>query len=193
MASLLDFFISKTRVKLVTLFLSHPQEIYYVRQLTRETNEEINAVRRELLRLETLGIVKSEKRGNRVYYLFRKDYLYYQDLIKMVAKSTGLGEDIIKQKNKIGTLKFVFMSGRLARGMAPKEGTVDLLVVGEVVMAQLAAIVRKYETLIKREINYTAMSEEEFDFRKRRRDPFILQVLAAGRVMLIGDEEQMIS
>lgn len=193
MASLLDLFISKTRVKLLTCFLSRPQEMFYVRQLTRETKEEINAVRRELLRLESLGIAKSEKRANRLYYYFRKDYLYYPDLLKMVAKASGLGEELIRQKNKLGNIKFAFMSSRLVRRMPPKEGTVDVLVVGEVVMAQLAAIIRQYEGILKREINYTAMTEEEFDFRQRRRDPFILQVMAAGRVVLIGDEEQMVA
>jgi len=184
---------SKTRVKLVTIFLSKPQEMFYVRQLTRQSNEEINAVRRELLRLESLGLVKSEKRGNRLYYYFRKDYLFYYDLIKIVAKTDGLGEEIIKQKNKLGNLKYAFLSGRFIRQMPPKEGQVDVLVVGEVVMAQLAALIRKYESLLKREINYTVMSEEELDFRYRRKDPFILEVLSKGRVMLVGDEEQMLN
>lgn len=193
MASLKDFFISKTRVKLLEVFLSNPGEMYYVRELTRKTVEEINAVRRELLRLETLGIVKSEKRANRLYYFFRKDYLFYSDLLKMVAKTTGLGKEIIKMKNKLGTVKYAFLSLRYVKNLAPKEGLVDVLIIGDVVMAQLAALVRKYEGLLKREINYTAMTEEEFDFRRRRRDPFILQVLAQGRVVLIGDEEQMLS
>jgi DNA-binding transcriptional ArsR family regulator len=192
MASLKDLFISKTRVKLLDIFLSNPGELFYVRQLTRQTNEEINAVRRELLRMETLGLVKSEKRGNRLYYFFRDDYLFYQDLLKMVAKANGLGQELIKQKNKIGNIKFTFMSGRFIRRLKPKEGYVDVLVVGEVVMAQLAALIRKYENLLDREINYTAMTEEEYQFRKRRRDPFILQVLAQSRVMLIGDEEQLV-
>ncbi len=193
MASMKDLFISKTRVQLLKAFFADPQEMFYVRQLTRKTGEEINAVRRELMRMETLGMVKSEKRGNRLYYIFRNDYLYYFDLLKMVAKSQGLGGEIIKFKNKLGSIKFIFLSGRFLRRLEPKEGYVDLLVVGDVVMAQLAAIVRKYEDLLKREINYTAMTEEEFGFRRRRRDPFILQVLAQGRAVLLGDEELILS
>lgn len=192
MASLKDLFISKTRVKLLQIFLSKSDEMYYVRQLTRLANEEINAVRRELLRLESLGLTKSEKRGNRVYYFFRQDYLFYPDLLKMVAKTIGLGNEIIKQKNKLGNIKYAFLSTRFVRRMAPKEGEVDLLLVGDVVMAQVAVLVRKYEGLLKREINYTAMTEEEFGFRKRRRDPFILQILSSGRVLLVGDEDKML-
>ena len=145
------------------------------------------------MRMDSLSMVKSEKRGNRLYYFFRKDYLFFQDLVKMVAKTTGIGEEIIKQKNKLANLKYVFLSGRYVRRMPSKEGLVDLLLVGDVVMAQVASLIRKYESLAKREINYTAMTEEEFDFRKRRRDPFILQVLSSGRVLLIGDEEKMVN
>src|SRR3989339_1393037 len=101
MASLTDLFVSRVRVKLIKIFLSQPQEIFYVRQLVRETGEEINAVRRELLRLETRGLVKKEPRANRLYYSFVKTYPFYQDLLSLVAKTSGLGATIIKNKNKL--------------------------------------------------------------------------------------------
>jgi hypothetical protein len=37
------------------------------------------------------------------------------------------------------------------------------------------------------------MTEEEFDFRKKKRDPFIISILSGSRVMLLGDEEAMLS
>jgi hypothetical protein len=52
--------------------------------------------------------------------------------------------------------------------------------------------VRQEEVRREREINYTVMSEEEFDFRKKRRDPFIMETLRGSRVMIIGDEEELI-
>jgi len=51
---------------------------------------------------------------------------------------------------------------------------------------------RVRQTVRNREINYTVMSREEFDFRKKRRDPFLLGVLAGSRVMIIGDEEDLV-
>lgn len=193
MASLQDLFISKVRVKLVTIFLSHPGEIFYVRQLTRMIGEEINAVRRELARMEEKGMVRKEPRANRLYYEFRRDYPFYADLLSLVVKTTGLGKAIIKNKNKIGKIKFAMLSGKFARRRPRKQSDVDLLIVGEVVLAQLAAIIREFEGKLKREINYTVMSKEEFEFRKKRRDPFITSILLGSRIMLIGDEEEMIS
>lgn len=193
MASLSDILISKVRVKLLQIFLSKPEEIYYVRQLVRKTEEEINAVRRELARMEQKGLVKKEQRGNRLYYHFRKDYLFYNNLLEIVAKITGLGEAIIKNRNRIGRIKYVMLSGKFVRWLKRETEEVDLLVVGEVIIPQLAAIVRSFEAKMEKPINYTVMSNEELEFRKKRRDPFISSILSGSRIMIIGDEEDLVS
>lgn len=194
MATLQDLFISKVRVKLIQTFLNQPQEMFYVRQLVREVKEEINAVRRELARMERLGLVKKEARANRLYYFFNKTYPYYQDLISLVAKTVGLGAEVIKHKNAIGNLKFALLSGRYARRMPRKsEEDIDLLLVGQTNLKTLNQLVRQAESSREKEINYAPMTVEEFEFRKARRDPFLQKILMAGRVMLIGDEEEMVS
>lgn len=193
MAGLKDFMLSRVRVKLLKTFLSDPQEMFYVRQLTRLTSEEINAVRRELQRLEGVGFLKSEKRGNRLYYYPSKHYDFYNELIALVAKTTGLGAAIRKHKNKVGKLKFVMLSGRFVRGTNSDPNDVDLLVVGTVILPELSQLVRKEETSRSTEINYTVMTLEEFEFRKARRDPFLAEILSGSRVMIIGDEEDMLS
>lgn len=194
MANLQDLFVSKVRVKLIQVFLKNPQEIYYVRQLVRETKEEINAVRRELERLETRGMVKKEARANRLYYFFNKSYAFYQDLISLTAKTLGLGAEIINNKHKLGNIKFALLSGRYARQMPRKsDDDIDLLLVGDLNLKDLNLLVRKAESVREKEINYAPMTVEEFEFRKSRRDPFLLRILMSGRVMLIGDEEEMVS
>jgi hypothetical protein len=194
MANLTDLFVSKVRVKLLKIFLSQPQEIFYVRELVRLCGEEINAVRRELLRLETRGLVKKEPRANRLYYQFVKNYPFYQELLSLTAKSTGLGAQIIKEKNKLGQIKFAMLSGRFVRFMPRKsEEDIDLLLVGQINLAELNRLVREAESQREKEINYAPMTPDEFIFRKSRRDPFLLRILMGGRVMLIGDEEEMVS
>ena len=193
MAALQDFMISRVRSKLLKTFLQKPEEMYYVRELTRLTGEEINAVRRELQRLVKKGLLKSEDRGNRVYYYFRKDYLFYTDLVNLVAKTTGLGGAIIKEQSKLGKIYFAMLSGKFVRHRPRKSDEVDLLIVGEVVLPQLAALVRAEESKREKEINYTVMSKDEFEFRKRRNDPFVSIIVASSKVMLIGDEDILIN
>ncbi|MBN1262859.1 MAG: hypothetical protein JW991_00720 [Candidatus Pacebacteria bacterium] len=186
--------VSKVRVKLLEIFLSQPEEMFHVRGLVRLASEEINAVRRELSRLEKFGLVKKEPRGNRLYYWVNKDHFLYGDLLSIIAKTTGLGREIIKNKNKLGKINYVMFSGRFVRELERKrENEVDLLVVGQVVLPELAKLVREEESSRGREINYSVMNKEEFIFRKKRRDPFILSILAGPRIMIYGSEEGLVS
>ena len=188
-----DLITSKTRVKLLSLFLDNPSEMFHVREVVRRVEEEINAVRRELIHLEEKGILKREPRVNRVYYYLEKNYPHYFDLLAIQAKSRGLGADIIKNRIKLGKIKFAMVSGKFARGIRNNPEEVDLLVVGTVVVPELSLVIRNEEEKRKVEINYTVMTEEEFNFRKRRRDPFITSIIYGSRVILIGDEEQLLS
>lgn len=194
MAALRDFIVSKVRVKLIKTLLENPNEMYHVRELVRRTGEEINAVRRELARMEETGMVKKEARGNRLYYWFRKEYSFYPELLHLVAKTTGLGYNIRKNKGKIGRLSFVVFSGEFVRRVKRREpDQVDVLVVGDVVLPELSGVIRQEESMRGQEINYTPMAKDEFDFRKKRRDPFVLGILTSGRVMIVGDEQEFVS
>lgn len=187
-----DLFISKTRVKLLETFLSDPTQMYHVRDLVRRIDEEINAVRRELSRMEELGMVKKEPRGNRLYYWFRKDYQFYSDLLNLVAKSTGIGESIIKNRHKLGSVNVAMLSGHFVRRQprsSPEE--VDLFVVGNIELSELANIVKAEEIKRGQTINYTPMTEEELKFRRARRDPFLLGILTGSRVMLVGSDTDL--
>ncbi len=188
-----DLITSKSRVRLLNVFLLEPSAMYHVRELVRRTHEEINAVRRELGFLEKKGILTKEPRANRVYYFLSKSYPFYFDLLVMGAKTLGLGAEIFKNKAKLGKIKYAMFSGKFARRLKKESDEVDLLIVGTVVLPELAALIRNEERRLSTEINYTAMSEEEFEFRKKKRDPFIYRILSSSRVMLIGDEESMLS
>lgn len=187
-----DLVISKTRVKLLTTFFAHPPGMFYVRDLVRRTGEEINAVRRELAHLEKAGVLKREPRANRLYYQLEKSYLFYPDLLRMIAKIDGLGKAILKNKNKIGRLSFVLFSEKFVNFAARSSDEVDVLVVGEVVLPELTGVIREEETRRDQEINYTVMSLEEFNFRKRRRDPFLLKILEGPRIMILGSETELV-
>ena len=190
---LADLITSKSRVKLLNVFLTSPSEMYHVRELVRRTGDEINAVRRELSYLEKRSVLVKEPRANRVYYSLDKNYLFYFDLLRLGAKTIGIGNEIIKNREKIGKIKFAMFSGKFARRLPKSPDEVDFLVVGTIVLPELALLIREEEKRLGVEINYTVMTEEEFSFRKKKRDSFILSVLSGSRVMLLGDEEAILS
>ena len=188
-----DVITSKTRVKLLNVFLAQPNEMFHVRECVRRTGEEINAVRRELLFLEKKGIFNREQRANRVYYSLSKEYPFYYDLLKIGSKTIGLGDEILKNRAKLGKIKFAMFSGAFVRKVKHSPEQVDLIVVGTVVLPELALLVRNEETRLGTEINYTAMTEDEFKFRKQRNDPFLVVILTGSRTMIIGDEEALLA
>jgi DNA-binding transcriptional ArsR family regulator len=188
-----ELFVSKVRVKMLQLFLSSQESLFHVREIVRRVDEEINAVRRELARMEKFGMVTSEWRANRRLYRFRKDYVLYSELLNMVNKSVGLGGAIVKGKARLGKIKYAMMATRFAKNEISSPEDVDVLVVGQIVQPELQSIIADEQAKREREINYTFMDEPEFIFRVKRRDPFILRVLVQPKVMLIGDESDLLS
>lgn len=193
MAKLVDFMISRVRVKMIHLFFRNPNELYYVREITREISEEINAVRRELERMSEAGMIKNEKRGNRLYYFLNKSYDFYPELLRLAVKSSGLGRVIKKERKAIGNPKFVTFSTRFAQYKHRGHDEVDILLVGDIKMQALAPLIQKEEAERGHEINYTTMTVEEFEFRKTRRDPFVNEILSGGVIMVIGDEDALVA
>lgn len=187
-----ELFVSKVRIKILQLFLSSQESLFHVREIVRRVDEEINAVRRELARMEKFGLMTSEWRANRRLYRFRKDYIYYPELLAMVVKSTGLGLGIVKNKAKLGRIKFAFISSRFVKNQPSTSEDVDILIVGQIVLPELQSVIADDQAKREREINYSFMDEQEFQFRVRRRDPFILRVLVQPKIMLIGDEADLL-
>lgn len=188
MADLSDLLVSKVRVKMLSLFFEKSNDMFYVREITRLIKEEINAVRRELDRLLECGLLKSEQRANRLYYYLNKKYLYYQELQRIIIKTSGLGKKIRKYRRKLGSLSYVVFTGAFLNKEKLNKDELDILVIGEVVLPELESLVKAEEKEFGREINYAVLETEEFEFRKARRDPFIMEVMYGVRVMVIGDE-----
>lgn len=194
MTPLTSIFISKVRVKLLQIFLTHPDEIFYVRQLVRLTKQEINAVRRELAHMEKFDMVSKEARGNRLYYGFQKNYLLYDQLAEIICKTTGLAKQIIKQRNKLGKISYVVFSGNFAKHLPPKNPEeIDLILIGDIVLPEVNSLIHEEEAKRGREINYTIMTNQELQVRKSGKDPFLSSILSQSRVMIIGNEEKFIS
>ncbi len=184
-----ELFTSRVRLKILQLFINR-REVFYVRQICREIEEEINAVRRELQRLARIGFLQGKTKGNRLYYRLNKKFIFYPELVRLVAKSSGLGQKIIEQIEALGQISYVMLALPFVEGRISTERDVDLLVVGRVRLRLLAQLVQEAEEEYGREINYSVMTVEEFTFRKKRGDSFIRRVLAQPQIMLWGNEKK---
>ncbi len=187
-----QLFGSKTRVKLLHLFYANPNRSFYVREITRKIDEQINSVRRELSNLLTIGIIKSDTSGNRLYYEVNQRYQHYNSLRsmftemntkkdKVVAKSGG---DIASRLKETGSIDLAILSGFFVKNPSMP---VDLLIVGDVNRSRLAKVVRELETEENHEVRYAVFNKEEFDYRYDLSDRFLSIILEAKHTVLVGD------
>ncbi len=198
-SSIDGLFGSKTRVKLLHLFLNNPSKAFYVREITRLIDEQINSVRRELSNLLGAGVITSDTSDNKLYYEINQNYEFY-----MPFRGIFAGEKLTSSKNgsatapsvvrthkndtwrtKVGSIKGVrvaVVAGILVEGSA---SSIDLLLVGDVASAKVKALVREIEANEGRELNYSSISYDEFYYRLSIRDRFINQIISSKHDVLV--------
>ncbi len=187
-----DIITSKTRVKLLTFFFQQPTEMFYVRQLSRQLKDEINAVRRELARFEQAKLLTKQVRGNRTFYRLNQVHPLYFPLQSIVAKSSGLGLDIIRARRRLGQIKIAFISRRLLNNQAYSADLIDVGFIGKLVIPEVDRLIKTYEQRLEREINYTVLSKQELKVLANKRDPFTLRLIMEPKVIIIGQEADLV-
>ena len=190
----LDYlFISKVRIKTLKYFLFNPENPLHLRGLVRELKEEINAIRRELNRLEEVGFVRAEARGNRKFFILNKDYVFLDELMGLFHKSFGVGGALLNDIGKLGEINFIILTGSFTYFVAPNKDIIDLVVIGNVNVETLTQIVGEAEKKLNREINYTVMKNSDFLLKKKRRDVFVMQLLLSKKILIAGNFEELVA
>lgn len=183
---------SKARRKIMELFFHHPTESFYLRKIVRDVTEEVNAVKRELDILSEAKALHKERRLNKIFYTLNKNYTYYDEFMRIFTKSTKLASLVYANVSKLGKVKFAVLSTKFSRKIPIKEDEIYFLLVGTIVVPEIVSIVGQSEGDFGREINYTVMPEEEFLFRKKNNDPFIWRFLKQPKIMLVGNEDELL-
>ena len=190
-SSLKHLFVSQTRIKIINVLFYNPNEIFYVRQLVRLVDEEINSVRRELDNLKKSGIVSSEQRGNRLYYWADKQSPLFTDLLLVANQSSGLGLKLQNKNETLGSIKLVFYSYRFMSGDKKNPDDIDLIIVGDVSIREIENYVKQEETIRGHEINYMVMGKGEFKLRRQKRDQFIIDFFLNSPLAIIGSCQEI--
>ncbi|MCA9375645.1 MAG: winged helix-turn-helix transcriptional regulator [Candidatus Doudnabacteria bacterium] len=178
-------FSSKTRVKLLSLFLRNFQSEFYVRELTRKLKEQINSVRRELSNLEGIGLVTATTRDRKKYYSVNTQHVLFKELRSLFLKAQAAPKEILGVRlQKVGTVSYAALSGFFTES----SSSVDLLIVGDVDRAKAKEFVQKLEEDQGREINYTIMPTSEYTYRRDLKDRFLLSVLDGKHMVLVDSE-----
>jgi len=211
-----QLFGSKTRVKLLQLFFANPNRSFYVREITRKIDEQINSVRRELANLLSIGIIGSDANNNRLYYEVNQKYEYYTPLgmifgglpqtaaVKAKADSKSLPKEkaapapaqpvadvppehpLAKGLRTCGHVDLALLTGQFTRD---ETADIDLLIVGDVNSSKMAKFVEELEQTENKEIRYAIMTPADYKYRLQINDRFISKVLEAKKQIIISSPE----
>ncbi|MGC1176466.1 MAG: transcriptional regulator [Candidatus Saccharimonadales bacterium] len=189
-----QLFGSKTRVKLLQLFYSNPNRSFYVREITRKIDEQINSVRRELSNLLSIGIITSENTNNRLYYEVNQKFDLYDPLQqifgrgvkKTASKKAGVADGNEPSSEHdlraVGHIDLAVYTGQFTRD---ETAGVDILIVGEVNPNAMQKYVDELEAKENKSIRYTVMSLPDFQYRQQIRDRFATAIAQSKKQILV--------
>src|SRR3989339_627440 len=197
-ASLEQIFGSRVRVRLLKLFLEHPHDRFYVREITRLTRSHIHSVRRELANLSKVGLVRIyiDKNANggityknsannlqRKYYEVNPECVIFNELRLLLIKGQLLlQEELARQLSAAGAVNYLALTGFFAdlQGLPT-----DLLLIGRVSKKKCAKSIEEFEEEFGRTINYTILTLKEFLERKEMTDRFLYTLLESKKIVLV--------
>ncbi|HEX9594556.1 MAG TPA: transcriptional regulator [Candidatus Saccharimonadales bacterium] len=191
-----QLFGSKTRVKLLQLFMSNPNRAFYVREITRKIDEQINSVRRELANLLNIGIISSQESDNKLYYEVNQKYPHYKALRSIFTNKKAMQRSEIKlpeggvgsKLSELGSVELAVMTGRFTRD---NNAGVDLLIVGDVNRTKLSKLMDELQQDEGHEIDYALFNPDEFDYRLSVKDRFVANVLESKKTVAIDTKDRV--
>ncbi len=205
-ATIKNLFGSNTRIKLLELFYTNFDQMYYVREITRLVNEQINSVRRELANLELMGVVKKTDKDNKLYYTVNQKFKYYLSFAMIFDENfdhQSLSRSTIRELEKEANvlprpaddkfdwqklvarsddyLQIAVLAGKL---VPDSESQVDMLLVGDNSERKISDWASKAEKSYESGLVYSVISFDEFVYRQSIRDRFVAQVMDGPFVVI---------
>ena len=185
---------SKTRAKLLRLFFENPEKSFYVREMTRVIDEQINSVRRELLNLESIGIIKNETFDNKIYYSANNKHPFSHPLTEIFSKKIDSAPN---QDTHASTWEEYcrpvknYLSGLVVTNRLPGQDGIDLLIIGNDKTKKLTRWAEVVEKKQGKPVNYVIMSPDDFTYRKSVNDRFLGEIFEM-EITDIYDPEKII-
>ena len=189
-----QLFGSKTRARLLALFLQHPEQAYFVRELTRAIDAQLNSVRRELQNLLELGVIMERAdqgeakhptsfAERKKFFLANRNSVLFEDLRGLFTKaSIFLKNNLVQEIDDHGDIAFLAFTGRFVGNISAPT---DILIVGSIDQQALQKVVTMFESELGHEVNYTLMPKEEFLYRHQVTDRFLLSLLEGEKIVMI--------
>ena len=173
-------FSSNTRIKLLHTFLLNPDEEFFIRELTRKLDEQINSIRRELDNLKKIGLLRSKVRNRKKYFYINKNFIIFDELRDIIIKASSNDEQMARKITKMGNVDLMVLSGVFIG----KDLPVDLLIVGSVDKSKLQKYLSE-SNKTKQDIKFTIISKKDFLYRLECKDKFVYDMIKNSKNLVL--------
>lgn len=190
--SILDALFPKTRQAVLSATLLRPDKWWYLTDLANHLDVTPSSLQRELAALTDAQILTTRKEGNRVYYIANLGCPGIEELQSLFIKTSGIA-DVLKSglRSFLADSDIAFIYGSLARGEEIATSDVDLMIVGDLKISEMASALKKIEKSLDREVSITLYSPEEFALKIKSSDAFIKTVLKDKKIFLKGNKLEL--
>jgi predicted transcriptional regulator len=179
-----QLFSSRTREKLLNLFLFNQGKRFYVREITRLIGERLNSVRRELANLEKFQLIASKPEERRKYYFLNNDFILLPELSALFVKARLLWEGrILETTKKYEGIRYLSLLGFF---VDDPDAKTDIFIVGRINKTDLANFIREVEKITNQPLRYTHFTTQEYNYRTGMTDRFLYNLLEAKSISLIN-------
>ena len=190
--TLADSLLGRTRAALLGHALGHPDEWFHLRQIARESGASAGTAHRELNALVDLGLMLREASGAAVRFKANTAHSVYRELQSLLAKTGGLPARLRAGLETLGdAVDTAFIYGSVARGEQRTSSDIDLMVIGDVSLVGVLKALRPVSTALRRELNPTVYSLDEFNRKEKEGHSFVQRVLSEPKIFLKGDAREL--
>jgi len=175
---------TKNQKLILEIFFNDPEKSYYLNELAKKINKKPGVFQRDINNLNKEKLLESFYDGNRRFFKLNKKYPLYKEIQSIFFKTTGIEGSLRNAIEKIDGTKRAFIYGSYAQGKERSASDVDLFVIGAINENSLIDVISKLEDKLSREINYTLMTEKEFN-EKEKTNSFVKNVLDNKIIELI--------
>jgi predicted nucleotidyltransferase len=172
--------------------IMNPDRWWYLSELATHLGTSPSSLQRELSSLVGSGILQQRREGSRRYFRAQDQSPIFPELQRLFEKTYGTVATLRSLLQPFGEKVFsAFLFGSIARGEEHALSDIDLMVIGNIGLADLSPILRKGEARLGRDINVMNYSRSEFLERIREKDHFLHNVLKSTKVFVKGNESDL--
>lgn len=184
---------TNSQQRVLGLLFGQPERSFFASELIQLIRMGSGAVQRELEKLSDSGLVSVSKVGNQKHFQANPASPIFTELVSIIQKTVGLAEPLGKALEKFRKSVFAaFVYGSIAKRRDKASSDIDLMIISDKLEYEgLFAALQKAEIKLRRTVNPTVYSREEW--RKKLGTPgsFVTRVKEQPKIFIIGTEADL--